>query len=252
MKTRKGFILKLVVGILISQFASIQPAFSGTDNDQANENAREINDTSTSSTTEKKITICHVPAGNTGNPLTISISKSAWHQERHYWGEHGGDYLGSCSSKITTPIAEPESSDLMIVTDSINPYKADLIKTIKKYAQDDYLSSAYLIINAKELSEKVKSSDSEAEELSAVVSLYLKDSAGNGDAEVHSDYLLVRADTTNSDYAGLVSAKASYDSVHPVTTPSYAIIPEDSLDDSNVYSEYKSCIDNDGYSCPSI
>mgnify|MGYP000698074606 CR=1 FL=1 len=147
MKTRKGFILKLVVGILISQFASIQPAFSGTDNDQANENAREINDTSTSSTTEKKITICHVPAGNTGNPLTISISKSAWHQERHYWGEHGGDYLGSCSS-LDAYAPTPEFSTIEEAKVIIQE-QADELRDEKKKVKEleKALDEANVIVN---------------------------------------------------------------------------------------------------------
>ena len=49
----------------------------------------------------KKITICHVPPGNTGNPQTITISINAWKTDGkgeggHGPGRHGGDYVGPC------------------------------------------------------------------------------------------------------------------------------------------------------------
>jgi len=49
----------------------------------------------------KKITICHVPPGNTGNPQTITIAAAAWKtngkgEGGHGPGLHGGDYLGPC------------------------------------------------------------------------------------------------------------------------------------------------------------
>ncbi len=48
-----------------------------------------------------KITICHIPPGNTGNPQTITISRSAWKVDGkgeggHGPGLHGGDYEGPC------------------------------------------------------------------------------------------------------------------------------------------------------------
>lgn len=35
-------------------------------------------DKTPAATSDNKITICHVPPGNTGNPQTITISRSAW------------------------------------------------------------------------------------------------------------------------------------------------------------------------------
>src|SRR2546429_497367 len=51
----------------------------------------------------KKITICHVPPGNTGNPQTITIAAAAWKVDGkgeggHGPGLHGGDYLGPCQT----------------------------------------------------------------------------------------------------------------------------------------------------------
>jgi hypothetical protein len=42
--------------------------------------------------TEKKITICHIPPGNTGNPQTIEIPESAWPAH-----EAHGDTKGACA-----------------------------------------------------------------------------------------------------------------------------------------------------------
>src|SRR5258708_6329628 len=65
----------------------------------------------------EKITICHVPPGNTGNPQTITISRSAWKVDGkgeggHGPGLHGGDYLGPCltsTMSATGPAMTPGS-----------------------------------------------------------------------------------------------------------------------------------------------
>ncbi|HLY28120.1 MAG TPA: DPP IV N-terminal domain-containing protein [Aggregatilineales bacterium] len=67
-------------------------------------------------TSDKKITICHIPPGNTGNPQTLSISINAWRTDGkgeggHGPGLHGGDYLGPCvGAGATAPATMPAVS----------------------------------------------------------------------------------------------------------------------------------------------
>ncbi len=51
-----------------------------------------------------KVYICHVPPGNTGNPLTLSISINA--VESHL-RNHPGDKLGSCGTQNSCSVSQP-------------------------------------------------------------------------------------------------------------------------------------------------
>ena len=43
----------------------------------------------------QKITICHIPPGNGGNPQTLCVAVNA---VNNHVGSHGGDYLGACGA----------------------------------------------------------------------------------------------------------------------------------------------------------
>ena len=55
-----------------------------------------------------KVTICHVPPGNTGNPQTLCIAANAVAQ--HVPG-HGGDYLGACGAGSPCTIAKSDEGN---------------------------------------------------------------------------------------------------------------------------------------------
>jgi hypothetical protein len=52
---------------------------------------------------EQKITICHYPPGNNGNPQTIEIAASAWPAHQAH-----GDVLGPCPASVPDPEPVPE------------------------------------------------------------------------------------------------------------------------------------------------
>ncbi len=53
---------------------------------------------------EEKITICHIPDGNTNNKQTITIGKSAWEAHKAH-----GDTIGACVTPTPTPVPCSES-----------------------------------------------------------------------------------------------------------------------------------------------
>jgi hypothetical protein len=61
---------------------------------------------------EPKITICHVPPGNVGKQLTLTIGVSAWKANGsgsggHGPGLHGGDHLGPCNNSAGKANGKP-------------------------------------------------------------------------------------------------------------------------------------------------
>jgi hypothetical protein len=58
---------------------------------------------------EEKITICHTPPGNSGNPQTIEIPLSAWPAHQTH-----GDVLGACV-ETPTPLAPPVEEEKITI-----------------------------------------------------------------------------------------------------------------------------------------
>ncbi|TDO23584.1 PKD domain-containing protein, partial [Sediminibacterium goheungense] len=61
-----------------------------------------------------KVYICHVPPGNSGNPLTLSISINA--VESHL-RNHSGDRLGSCGTQNSCSVSQPPVCTSSITAD---------------------------------------------------------------------------------------------------------------------------------------
>jgi hypothetical protein len=74
----------------------------GTVSETITINYKPIVEVPNSATPDRKITICHYPPGNNGNPQTIEISLSAWPAHQAH-----GDVLGPCPAPTPTPDPEP-------------------------------------------------------------------------------------------------------------------------------------------------
>ena len=99
--------LTVALGLLITVIAFSPSLINAQQNGAGRANVlREPNAADkTKEPDDKKITICHVPPGNTGNPQTLTISINAWKTDGsgeggHGPGRHGGDYIGPC---LTVP-----------------------------------------------------------------------------------------------------------------------------------------------------
>jgi hypothetical protein len=89
-------------------------------------------DTTAGSTTStgKKVTICHIPPGNPSNAHTITISESAWatHRDKH------GDSLGACTTsgtKVSTVVRPYLQLEATSDSGSLNSSTADGAATWK-------------------------------------------------------------------------------------------------------------------------
>lgn len=73
-----------------------------------------------SGNTNKTITICHIPPGNTGNPQTITIPLAAWPAHQAH-----GDVIGTCS---VTPTPTTVTTPTTAATPTVNTNAGDTTK----------------------------------------------------------------------------------------------------------------------------
>jgi hypothetical protein len=95
-----------------------------------------------------KVYVCHVPPGNSGNPVTLSVSVNA--VPAHVPG-HTGDHLGKCDQSCDNLELKVETAGEIIVSDNAafetviypNPFTNEITITIESESPDPALITVY-------------------------------------------------------------------------------------------------------------
>ena len=188
---------------------------------------------------DDKITICHVPPGETDNAQTITLSinslKNGHLQEDHHL--HNLDYIGSCKP--------PKESPIHIVSGCTGSHRTALNDKVIAYYKAitvDLNNALNALFNS--------STSAKAETLLSAMSYCLNSDKGNGTDSVVTlngitYHNVIGCQNNNTSYrTNLVNADSAYDTLQGLIDP--LIVPVNSLDDSAVWSDYKTCAYTNG------
>jgi len=215
----------------------------------------------------KKIIICHVPKGNPANKHTIHIGFSAWPAHRD---NHGGDYLGSCNNPPSTPTSPTTKTaeNLVVIKDCSGEYRKTLVELTQSYfdpviVNDDALDDEDMVTALSQCLDKGDSSDSSKSDSDSGKNKPDSGKGGGHDSvsdsgkhhrisgcknrdssDSHKDSGDSKeADSSKNYHKKLTQRKKSFDSTHSHGDSSLNI-SDSSMDDSDVYKEYKKCADS--------
>jgi hypothetical protein len=91
---------------------------------------------------DKKVYICHVPPGNPGNPLTLSISVNA---VAAHLANHSGDRLGSCSQQPCTGYTDTEKPTIDCPDNKTVAYGSSILPVVTGSPEADDNSGDVII-----------------------------------------------------------------------------------------------------------
>lgn len=215
---------------------------SGTDSDKRG----------SSNTSDQKITICHVPPGNPANKHTIHIAYSAWAAHKTHTNSIGPDYvdyLGSCNSKVTSP----DKETIHVISGCTGTARETLESKVQTYYEpitvaDTALDDESVVTAMSQCLDNGDSSDSSHGGSSHSSS----SGKGNGHDSVSDsgNHHRVRGcqdkssgDSNQKYHTKLKSADSNHDTAHSTKDP--VIVSDSSLDDEDVWKEFKTCVADD-------
>ena len=229
--------LTLVITALLMVTALSHPVTSDAASDKNYKNPSHSGNNGT--TSDEKITICHVPPGNLENPLTMTVSVNALknghlQEDKHL---HNLDYIGSCKP--------PKASPIHVVSGCTGDNRTVLSDKVTAYYQAitvDLNNALNALFDA--------STVDKATTLISAMSQCLNSDKGNGANNAvtlngityHS---IIGCQNKDKSYrTALVDADKAYDTLKGLTDP--ILVPVNSLDDSAVWSDYKTCAYTNG------
>lgn len=197
----------------------------------------------------QKITICHVPPGNPANKHTLHIAFSAWAAHKAHKNTTGpdyADYLGSCNSRTTTSASET----LHVISGCTDTTREALETKVQAYYEpiivaDTALDDETVVTAMSQCLDNGDSSDSSDSSHSA------SSGKGGGHDSVSDsgNHHRIRgcqdkstSDSTKKYSTKLKTADSSHDTAHSVKDP--VVVSDSSLDDKDVWKEFKTCVAN--------
>ena len=246
---------------------------------EGNSDVSDADDRGKSDKSSQKITVCHAPPGNPAQKHTIHIAFSAWAAHK----AHTNDYLGSCNNPpviptTTTTRTTPEK--IHVISGCTGTYRNALVTKVRSYfdpitVADTSLDDELVVTAMSQCLDKGDSSDSSDSNEKGHNSKSLSGGKGRGHDSVSvSDsgknvlHHLIRGcqnkdthiadsskhgvsdsdkDATNKNYhKKLKNIDSSHDTNKGNKDP--IVVSDSSLDDSDVWKEYKECAKDSGNS----
>ncbi|MGZ5051537.1 MAG: hypothetical protein ACXWF8_02270 [Methylobacter sp.] len=217
-------------------------ATSGTDSDTRG----------SSSKSDQKITICHVPPGNPANKHTIHIAYSAWAAHKAHTNLKGpdyADYLGSCNSKVTTPLQET----IHVISGCTGTTRETLESKVQAYYEPITVADTALDDNESVVTAMSQCLDNGDSSDSGKSNSDSSSSSSGGKGQGHDsvsdsgNHHRIRGcqdkssgDSSKKYNATLKTADSNYDKAHSTKDP--VIVSDSSLDDKDVWKEFKTCV----------
>lgn len=213
---------------------------SGTDSDTRG----------SSDKSSQKITICHVPPGNPANKHTIHIAYSAWAAHKAHTNTIGpdfADYLGSCNSRTTSTPKEA----VHVISGCTGTTRETLETKVQSYYEpitvaDTSLDDEAVVTAMSQCLDKGDSSDSSGHGDSGHSASTGK-GGGHDSVSDSGQHHRIRGcqdkgngDSSKNYHQTLKTADSSLDTHRSTKDP--IVVSDSSLDDSGVWSAYKTCV----------
>lgn len=256
MKTKRK-ILSLTISALLMAGITNYPMTSYADKTKVKENDNLSNATPTAAVThtdsnergssDRKVTICHVPPGNPANKHTIHIAYSAWAAHKNHRNDTGpdyADYLGSCNSKTTTTAKE----SLHVISGCTGTPRETLETKVQAYYEpitvaDTALDDQTVLTAMSQCLDNGDSSDSSHEDHDHSSSSTGKggghDSVSDSGRHHRIRGCQDKSGDSNKYHQTLKTADTTLDTNRSTKDP--IVVSDSNLDDKDVWSAYKAC-----------